>query len=376
MGIKKTIRPSTEGDIAEMMRIFAHSKQIMRANGNLKQWAGAYPDEEQVRQDIAHGTSYIVEYNGRISGTFVFVIGKDPTYSEIAGGEWKEDTLPYGTLHRMACTEGVNGIAETALDWCATQIDNLRADTHADNHIMQHILEKYGFKYCGVIRVADGTPRNAYQRLRLEVGNMELEHYVEQEILPRYDHFDAAHQRDHAEKVIEQSLVLGHFYPTRPDMLYAIAAFHDTGLAFGRERHHIESGRIIREDPMLPKWFTADEIETMAQAAEDHRASGKNPPRSIYGKIAAEADRDIESEKIVRRTVQYGLANYPELDKEAQWERTIAHLEEKYAPGGYMKLWLPESKNSQKITELHALIANKERLRDLFNEIYRSERGE
>ena len=118
-----------------------------------------------------------------------------------------------------------------------------------------------------------------------------LIHYIEQDILPRYDHFDAAHQRNHAEEVIERSLALAEHYEVNTDMVYAIAAYHDTGLCEGRDTHHLVSGRIIREDMKLRDWFDEDQIETMAQAAEDHRASSGHEPRSIYGKIVAEADR-------------------------------------------------------------------------------------
>ena len=131
----------------------------------------------------------------------------------------------------------------------------------------------------------------------------DLQHYVETEILPRYDAFDKAHQRPHAERVIRDALALAAFYPVDRDMVYAAAAFHDTGLCEDRATHHLVSGRIIREDPRLPRWFAPEQIETIAQAAEDHRASLDHDPRSIYGRIIAEADRQIEPETIVRRTV-------------------------------------------------------------------------
>ena len=121
--------------------------------------------------------------------------------------------------------------------------------------------------------------------------------YIEQEILPRYDHFDAAHQRNHADEVIDRSLALAKHYDVDENMVYTIAAYHDTGLCEGRDTHHLVSGRIIREDKKLRDWFDEDQIETMAQAAEDHRASSGHEPRSIYGKIVAEADRLISPEK-------------------------------------------------------------------------------
>lgn len=198
----------------------------------------------------------------------------------------------------------------------------------------------------------------------------ELHKYIEAEILPRYDSFDAAHRRDHADAVISQSLYLMQFYPVREDMVYAIAAYHDTGLAVDRKTHHLESGKVIRADKRLRDWFTPEEIETMAQAAEDHRASSDHEPRTIYGKIVAEADRLIDAETILRRTVQYGLSNYPELGREEQIQRALDHLHEKYARGGYLKLWIPESPNAERLARLWDMIDQPETIRRLVENIY------
>ena len=201
----------------------------------------------------------------------------------------------------------------------------------------------------------------------------ELQAYVEAEILPRYDAFDKAHQRPHVERVIRDALALAAFYPVDRGMIYAAAAFHDTGLCEDRATHHLVSGRIIRADAALPRWFSPEQIETIAQAAEDHRASLDHEPRSVYGRIIAEADRQIEPETIVRRTVQFGFAHYPELGREEHWQRTLDHLHEKYAEGGYLKLWIPESPNAARLAELRRLIADEPRLRTLFDAIFDAE---
>ncbi len=203
--------------------------------------------------------------------------------------------------------------------------------------------------------------------------NNDLRRYVESEIIPRYSSFDKAHKEDHARSVIEESLRLAGIYDVDMNMVYAAAAFHDTGLVEGRETHHLVSGRIIREDPRLPEWFSPEQIETIAQAAEDHRASGKTPPRSIYGKIIAESDRDIIPMKILRRTIQFGLEHYPELDKEAHWKRFVEHLHEKYYYGGYLKLYIPESKNAPKLEELRKMIADEVKLGVLFDQMFEEE---
>ena len=190
--------------------------------------------------------------------------------------------------------------------------------------------------------------------------------YIERDILPRYDFFDAAHQRNHAEEVIERSLALAEHYEVNINMVYAIAAYHDTGLCEGRDTHHLVSGRIIREDKKLREWFDEAQIETMAQAAEDHRASNGHEPRSIYGKIVAEADRLILPEKVILRTIQYGLDHYPELDKEGQYQRFRQHLLEKYSDTGYLKLWLPESDNAPRLEELRKIIRDETMMREAF----------
>ena len=203
----------------------------------------------------------------------------------------------------------------------------------------------------------------------------DLHSYVEAEILPRYDGFDKAHRRPHVERVIRDALALAAFYPVDREMIYAAAAFHDTGLCADRATHHLVSGRIIREDPALPRWFTPEQIETIAQAAEDHRASATTPPRSIYGALVAEADRMIVPETIIRRTVQFGLSHYPELDKEGHWERTLEHLHEKYAEGGYLHLLIPGSPNEEPLARLRAIIRDEAYLRDLFESIFQEETG-
>lgn len=197
-----------------------------------------------------------------------------------------------------------------------------------------------------------------------------LKEYIESEIIPRYDNFDGAHRRDHVRSVIRQSQELSRYYDVNPEILYTAAAYHDLGLCEGREKHHLVSGRIIREDKTLLNWFNVEEIEVIAEAAEDHRASNETPPRSIYGKIIAESDRLIDPETVIRRTVQYGFAHYPQMNREQMWERALTHLQKKYGYGGYLKLWIPESSNSCRLEELRKIIADENRLRSMFDCFY------
>jgi len=200
--------------------------------------------------------------------------------------------------------------------------------------------------------------------------NPDIIAYVEQEILPRYDHFDAAHQRNHADEVIERSLALAEHYDVNENMVYAIAAYHDTGLCDGRDTHHLVSGHIIREDMKLREWFDETQIETMAQAAEDHRASSGHEPRSIYGKIVAEADRLISPEKVIRRTIQFTQDHFPNYNKEQQYQRFREHLMEKYSDTGYLKLWIPESDNAVRLEELRKIIRDENKMREAFEQLF------
>jgi uncharacterized protein len=200
--------------------------------------------------------------------------------------------------------------------------------------------------------------------------NPELQAYVETEILPRYDAFDKAHQRGHAEMVINQSLQLAEQLGVDENMAYAIAAYHDTGLTEGRELHHKVSAQIIRNDKRLRQWFTEEQIEVMADAAEDHRASNEQPPRTIYGRIVAEADRFIDPEDIIRRTVQFGHDHYPTLSREEHYERMVQHLHEKYGRNGYLRLWFPNSPNAQRLEELRCIIDDESQLRKWFDICY------
>lgn len=203
--------------------------------------------------------------------------------------------------------------------------------------------------------------------------------YIYEDIVPEYASFDPAHREDHALTVIGQAMELLDRMPIwlkeHPEdaklwdvpvdrnILIAAAACHDLGLINGRDNHHLDSGQIIRTDERLREWFTPEQIETIAQAAEDHRASGKSAPRSIYGMLVAEADRVIEGDTIIRRTIQFGFKHYPDLDRDGHMARAISHLREKYGRGGYLKLWIPWSDNAARLNELQDIIADDEAVR-------------
>ncbi len=199
----------------------------------------------------------------------------------------------------------------------------------------------------------------------------EISIFLEKEIVPRYDAFDAGHRRDHVHYVMQESLKLAEYYPTVDRaMLLVAAAYHDLGLEIDRKTHHIESARIIREDQRLTHWFTAAEIEIIAQAAEDHRASSDHDPRTVYGRLVAEADRQIDGDTIIRRTIQFSFKHYPNLDKEENYRRFQEHMSEKYDEGGYLKLWIPESSNAKRLQDFRKLLHQPDELRKKFDIIY------
>lgn len=194
---------------------------------------------------------------------------------------------------------------------------------------------------------------------------MTLEQYIEQTILPQYDAFDGGHQRDHALTVIRESLKLAREYHADERMAYTIAAYHDLGLRFDRETHHIRSGEILMADENLREWFTDEQLLTMRDAVEDHRASGKNPPRTLYGAIVAEADRQIDPHTVIHRTMAYSAKMFPDGDFETLYRRTKEHLLDKYAEGGYLRLWLNSERNVQGLAALRNIIRDEPLLREL-----------
>ena len=206
--------------------------------------------------------------------------------------------------------------------------------------------------------------------MMLETVSQELANYIECFIIPLYDHFDKAHQRDHVRMVIKQSLELAATLEVDINMVYAIAAYHDVGLCEGRERHHIVSAQMLLADDELRKWFSEAQLQTMAEAVEDHRASSDHAPRSLYGRIVAEADRFIDPDTIIRRTVQFGLEHYPELDKNAHYERTLQHLHEKYGRNGYLHLWFDNSPNAERLERLRQMMEDEPLIREKFEKYY------
>jgi len=199
---------------------------------------------------------------------------------------------------------------------------------------------------------------------------LEIMNFIEQQILPRYTNFDRAHQLRHANSVINNSLKLAQKVGANEDMAYVIAAYHDLGLEGPRAIHHITSGKILLADRRLKRWFSPEQIKIMKEAVEDHRASASKAPRSIYGKIVAEADRELEPDTIMRRTIEYGIDHYPEKTKDEHFERFNQHLNEKYSAHGYIRLWIPGSINEDYLRQIRTIMTNPTLLRQNFDRLW------
>ncbi len=157
------IQRATEQDWEEILSIYKYAREQMKLTGNPTQWGDNRPSEEAIRTDLEAGTLYVVCEDEIICGVFSFSIAEDPTYAQIEAGQWLNDE-PYGVIHKVAGNGKTKGVFYQVLAFCENKIENIRIDTHENNRIMRHLLEKNGYQYCGIIYVDDGTPRFAYHK--------------------------------------------------------------------------------------------------------------------------------------------------------------------------------------------------------------------
>ena len=200
--------------------------------------------------------------------------------------------------------------------------------------------------------------------------NIELIQYTESNIIPRYKNNNKAHQENHVRRVIRNSLLIAAEYDVDKNIVYTAAAYHDLGLSVERARHEVFSKEMMLDDSRLDEFFNQDEKEIIADAILAHRASSKTEPKSIYGKIVADADRDLVPVHIIERTVFFSLANYPSYDKEGHFVRSYEHIKSKYGQGGYLKLWLDSKVNNDNLKKLRNLIADQQKFRRVFDYYY------
>lgn len=157
------IRKSEKKDLEIILSLYEAARKFMKENGNPEQWGDTYPEEELIIQDIEERNSYVCTEEGKIIGTFYFKEGEDKTYKKIVNGDWMNDEV-YGVVHRITAMENKKGVASYCLKWCFEQCENIRIDTYKDNIPMQKMLEKNGFKKCGIIYLENGAERIAYQK--------------------------------------------------------------------------------------------------------------------------------------------------------------------------------------------------------------------
>lgn len=156
------VRKAEVGDLPRILEIYDYARSFMAATGNPNQWGKTNPPKETLEQDIAERKLHVVEDSEGICGVFFFALGEDPTYARIYDGAWESDA-PYGTIHRIA-SWGRGGVFGACLAYCLNITRHLRIDTHHDNKVMQHVVEKHGFSRRGIIYIADVSPRIAYER--------------------------------------------------------------------------------------------------------------------------------------------------------------------------------------------------------------------
>src|SRR5574344_1592337 len=203
--------------------------------------------------------------------------------------------------------------------------------------------------------------------------SLDLVEYIETKILPRYAQFDKAHSLNHVMRVIKDSLELAKCSGADVNMVYTVAAYHDLGLDGPRAIHHLNGAKILAADKNLLRWFNTSQIDTMRNAVEDHRATASHAPRTIYGKIVAEADRDLDPMSVFTRTAQFDMHSFPDKSREELFAKFCYHLEEKYSANGYLRLWIPNSPNEKKLNTLRSIINNPTKLRNIVNKIYDKE---
>ena len=163
--MSRIIREATPTDIPEIMKVVDAAKGIMRQSGNMHQWGEGYPSEAVIAADMERNGGFVVEDDKKIVGYFAFLQSPEPTYAKIYEGKWIDDTLPYHVVHRIASNPDAHGIFSSIMDFCFSHDTNIRIDTHRDNKIMQHVILKQGFSYCGIIYLLSGDERLAYQKI-------------------------------------------------------------------------------------------------------------------------------------------------------------------------------------------------------------------
>ena len=193
--------------------------------------------------------------------------------------------------------------------------------------------------------------------------NEELKKYIEENVLPEYSKNEKVHAIDHIETVIRRSfeLVKENKLDVNPDMVYVIAAYHDIGHHIDSKNHEIVSADIMSKDKELKDFFNEEELKTIKEAIEDHRASASDDPRSIYGRIVSSADRNTDIEACLFRTYTYGKKLDPSSTDEQLYERAHDVLLKKFGEGGYAKFYFKDKEYEKFLKDIRKLLKNKKK---------------
>ncbi len=223
------IRTATEEDLTVIMDIIGEARMTMVENGNATQWPEGYPSAVTITGDIKSGAGRIVCEDEVPVAYFAFKPSPDPTYLTIYDGKWIDNERPYHVIHRIAARRGTHGIIRQVFDYCFTQTDNIRIDTHRDNTIMQHLLKKYGFAYCGIIHLGNGEERLAYQKTRRQQKYTELSLFAEEAPQEKaVAHTEKTYDLDPLFGRLAQSAFRSRFRLTEKDREYIRAKGLDT----------------------------------------------------------------------------------------------------------------------------------------------------
>ncbi len=163
--MSRIIREAKLIDMAAILHVMDAARKIMRMSGNMHQWIDGYPSEAVIMSDMEKKGGFVIVDGSKIVSYFAFLPTPEPTYSKIYDGHWLNDEKPYHVVHRIASLPNAHGIFNSIMDFCFARENNIRIDTHRDNHIMQHNIEKHGFTHCGIIHLANGDERLAYQKV-------------------------------------------------------------------------------------------------------------------------------------------------------------------------------------------------------------------
>ena len=192
--------------------------------------------------------------------------------------------------------------------------------------------------------------------------NKELKEYIDNNIIVRYKDYEQSHNDSHILTVISNSfdIIKDLDLDVDENMVYTIAAYHDLGIPLGRKTHHLTSAQLLSEDNNLKQFFNYEQLLIMKEAIEDHRASSPNPPRSTYGRIVAEADRDIDPDRVLKRCIQYQKNKYPRSTDEEIFIHAKEHIIEKYGDNGYLNIWLNTKRNKEGLDTIRNWIKTNE----------------